>query len=155
LLILFKGGTLLINPALIAVVAVVIAIFLVFVIAKVIGAHRRQASTRREEMPISVFSISGLPKTSLGRWSVGLTTALILFFFLLVGLTGFDPFDPGFNPVLAVVLKIILAGMPGAAFVTGLISLIKRKERSVFVLVSMALDLWFLTAAVWLGLGGD
>ena len=139
-----------INPALIAVVAVVIAIFLVFVIAKVVGVHRRQASTRRKEMPISV-----LPKTSLGRWSVGLTTALILFFFLLVGLTGFDPFGPGFNPVLAVVLKIILAGVPGAAFVTGLISMIKRKERSVLVLVSMVIGLWFLTSAVWLLLGGD
>jgi membrane-bound ClpP family serine protease len=42
-LILFKGGTLFrINPVLIAVVAVVIAAFLVFVIAKVVGAHRRQ-----------------------------------------------------------------------------------------------------------------
>ena len=142
------------NPALIAVVAVVVAAFLVFVIAKVVGAHRRQASTKHEEMPISVLPISVLPKTSLGRWSVGLAIAFILFFFLMVDLTGWT-FGPGFNPVLAVVLKIILAGMPGAAFVTGLISMIKRKERSVFVLVSMALGLWFLTAAVWLGLGGD
>jgi len=137
------------NPALIAVVAVVVAAFLVFVIAKVVGAHRRQASTKREDTPISV-----LPKTSLGRWSVGLAIAFILFFFLMVVLTGWT-FGPGFNPVLAVVLKIILAGMPGAVFVTGLISMIKRKERSVFVLVSMAVGLWFLTMAVWLLLGFD
>ena len=150
-LILFKGGTLFrINPALIAVVAVVVAAFSVFVIAKVVGAHRRQASTRREEMPISV-----LPKTSLGRWSVGLAIAFILFFVLMGVLTGFNPFGPGTNPVLAVVLKIILAGMPGAVFVTGLISMIKRKERSVFVLVSMALGLWYLIGGVWHLLGGE
>jgi len=144
-LILFKGGTLFrINPALIAVVAVVIVAFFVFVIAKVVGAHRHQASTGREEMLISV-----LPKTSLGRWSVGLAIAFILFFVLMEVLTGFNPFGPGFNPVLAVVLKIILASMPGAVFVTGLVSMIKRKERSVFVLVSMALGLWFLIGGVW------
>ena len=137
------------NPALIAVVAVVVAAFLVFVIAKVVGAHRRQAATKREDTPISV-----LPKTSLGRWSVGLAIAFILFFYLMVALTGWT-FGPGFNPVLAVVLKIILAGMPGAVLVTGLISMIKRKEGSVFVLVSMALGLWFLIVAVWHLAGGD
>lgn len=138
-LILFKGGTLFrINPALIAVVAGVIVAFFVFVIAKVVGAHRRQASTGREETPISV-----LPKTSLGKWSVGLAIAFILFLvFLLEVLTGFNPFAPGFNPVLAVVLKIVLVGISGAAFVTGLISVIKRKERSVLVFVGMAITLW-------------
>jgi sensor histidine kinase YesM len=123
-----------INPALIALVAVVIAAFLVFVIVKVVGAHRRQASTGREVMLISV-----LPKTALGRWSVGLAIAFILFFFLMGVLTGSNPF--GFNPILTVVLKIIFAGMPVAVFVTGLTSMIKRKERSVFVLVSMAVGL--------------
>jgi hypothetical protein len=137
-----------INPALIALVAVVIAAFLFFVIAKVAGAHRRQASTRREEMLISI-----LPKTSLGIWSVGLTIAFILFFFLIGVLTGSDPF--GFNPILAVVFKIIFAGVPVAILVTGLISMIKRQERSIVVLVSMIVGLWFLIAAVWLGLGGD
>ena len=142
-----------INPALIAVVAVVIAVFLVFVIVKVVGAHRRQTSTGREEMPISVLPISILPKTSLGKWSVGLVTAFILLFFLIGVLTGSDPF--GFNPVLAVVFKIIFAGMPVAILVTGLISMIKRKERSLLVLVSMVIGLWFLTSAVWLLAGGD
>ena len=148
-LILFKGGDLFtVNPALIALVAVVAAIFLVFVIAKVARAHRRQASTERKETPISV-----LPKTSLGIWSVGLTIAFILLFFLIGVLTGSDPF--GFNPILAVVFKIIFAGMPLAILVTGLTSMIKRKERSIVVLVNMVVGLWFLFAAVWLGLGGD
>ena len=133
-----------INPALIAVVAVVIVAFFVFVIAKVVGAHGRQASTGREEMHISV-----LPKTSLGRWSVGLAIAFILFLVLLFEvLTGFNPFAPGFNPVLAVVLKIVLVGISGAAFVTGLISMIKKRERSVLVFVGMAIALWLGLIAV-------
>ncbi len=137
-----------INPVPIAF-AVVIVAFLVFVIAKeVVRAHRRQASTEREEMHISV-----LPKTSLGKWSVGLAIAFILFFILLLILTGSNPFGPGTNPVLAVVLKIIFVGLPGAAFVTGLVSMIKRKERSVLVFVSTALGLWFLICGVGLLIG--
>lgn len=78
----------------------------------------------------------------------------------IIGKTNINPFydellGPRFNPVLAIVLKIIFAGMPGAVFVTGLISMIKRKERSVLVLVSMALGLWFLIGGVWHLLGGD
>jgi len=138
-LILFKGGTLFrINPAPIAyVVAVVIVAFFVFVIGKVVGAHRRQASTGGEEIHISV-----LPKTSLGRWSVGLAIAFILFFLLPVGLTGFEMPDPESNLVLAVILTIVVAGISGAAFVTGLISMIKKRERSVLVFVGMVITLW-------------
>ena len=127
-----------INPVPIAfAVVVVIVALLVFVIPRVAGAHRRQASTERKETPISV-----LPKTSLGKWSVGLAIAFVLFFYLMVVLTDSNPF--GFNPVLTVVLKIIFAGMPGAVLVTGLASMIRRKERSVLVFVSMAVGLWFL-----------
>ena len=141
-----------INPALITVVAVIVAVFLVFVIAKVVGSHRRQASTERKEMIISV-----LPKTFLGKWSVGLTIVFMLFF-VLIGLLdslGFDPFGSGTNTALAVFLKIIYVGLPGAVLATGLISMIKRKERSVLVLVSMVIGLWFLIGGIWLGLGGD
>jgi len=137
-----------INPALIAVVAVIAAIFLVFLIAKVVRGHHRQESAERKEMTISI-----LPKTSLGIWSVGLTIAFILLFFLIGVLTGFDPF--GFNPILAVIFKITFASAPTAILVTGLISMIKRKERSLVVLLSMLVGLWFLAAAVWLLLGFD
>jgi len=92
--------------------------------------------------------ISILPKTSLGRWSVGLAIANILFFVLAEVLTGFEQFGPGSNLVLAVALTIILASMSGAAFITGLISMIKRKERCVFVFVSTALGLYFLIGNV-------
>ena len=136
------------NPALVTVIVVIVAAFLFFVIAKVVGVHHRQESVERKGMTLSV-----LPKTSLGIWSVGLTIAFILLFFLIGVLTGSDPF--GFNPILAVIFKIIFAGVPVAILSTGLISMIKRKERSIVVLVSMVVGLWFLIAAVWLGLGGD
>jgi hypothetical protein len=135
-----------INPALIALIVVIVAAFLFFVIAKVARGHRRQESAGREEMAISV-----LPKTSLGIWSVSLTIAFILFFFLIGVLTGSDPL--GFNPIVAVVFKITVASMPIAILATGLISMIKRKERSIVVLVSMVVGLWFLMAAVGMLIG--
>jgi len=90
-----------------------------------------------------IVNISILPKTFLGRWSVGLTIAFILFFGLAGVLTDFIFFSSGFNPVLAVILTIIYIGTSGAAFVTGLISMIKNRERSVLVFVGMVFTLWF------------
>ncbi len=137
-LILFKGGTLFrINPAPIAFFVVVAVVIIAFVIAKVVGAHRRQASTGSEEMHISV-----LPKTSLGKWSVGLAIAFILFLVLPFGLIGFELPDPESNLVFAVIVTIIVAGISGAAFVTGLISMIKKSERSVLVFVGMVITFW-------------
>ncbi len=50
-LILFKGGPLFqINPGLIVTVVVIIAAFFAFVVSRVIKAHRRQATTGREEL---------------------------------------------------------------------------------------------------------
>jgi len=51
-LILFKGGSPLfqVDPGLIATVTIIIAGLLVFVLQRVIRAHRRQASTGREEL---------------------------------------------------------------------------------------------------------
>ena len=132
-----------INPVFIAVVAVVIAAFLLFVTYRVVGAHRRQASTAREEMPITV-----LPKTSLGRWSLGLAIAFIPFLVVAVVLAssdlyGIDENGELFNPVLTVVLTIILVGMTIAALVTGLISAIRRMERSVLVFLGMLITFWW------------
>ena len=51
-LILFKGGPLFqVNIGLIVLVAVFFAAFLVFVVNRVVVAHRRQATTGREELP--------------------------------------------------------------------------------------------------------
>ena len=49
--ILFKGGPLFrVNPWLIALVVILVAGFFVFVIQRVVAAHRRQATTGREEL---------------------------------------------------------------------------------------------------------
>ncbi len=49
--------------------------------------------------------------------------------------------------VLALALIIVLAGIEGTAFVTGLTTMVKDKERSVFVFVSTAIGLWGLIGA--------
>jgi drug/metabolite transporter (DMT)-like permease len=87
-----------------------------------------------------------LPKTPLGKWSAGLAVASILFFALGGALFPFDPSAPRFNPVPALVVIIVVMGISGAAVVTGLISMIKNNERSVFAFLSTAIGLWVLTA---------
>jgi membrane-bound serine protease (ClpP class) len=50
-LILFKGGPLFqVNPGLVAVVTIVIAAIFIFIITRIVRAHRRQATTGREEL---------------------------------------------------------------------------------------------------------
>ena len=88
--------------------------------------------------------ITILPKTFLGRWSVGLAIASIPYFALSEVIIG--P-GPNYNTALAYTLTSVLAGILGATFVTGLISIIKRKERSVLVFVGMAIALWGLIGA--------
>jgi len=135
-----------INPAFIIVGAVVIIAFLLFLVSRVVGARRRQPSTPSEEVPITI-----LPKTSLGRWSLGLAIAFILLFVVAAGpfreQWGFNESEGLVNPILTVVLTIPLVGIAGAALVTGLIGAIKRKERSVLVFLGMLV-------AFWLGLMG-
>ena len=79
-----------------------------------------------------------LPKTPLGWWSVGLCVATILFFALFVVILG--P-GPDYNMPLAYTLTVVLTGISVAAFVIGLLSIMKRKERSILVFVAMAIGL--------------
>ena len=129
-----------INPVLI-VVAVVIVAFFVFVIAKVTGAHRRQADAWRE------MGLSVLPKTSLGRWSLGLAIASIVLFVVAAGPLreqwGLNDNGEVVNLALTVVFTVIIVGTSGADLVTGLISVIKRKERSVLVFLGMLITFWW------------
>jgi undecaprenyl pyrophosphate phosphatase UppP len=91
--------------------------------------------------------ITILPRTPLGKWSTGLAVASILLPFALYRfLSPFEPSAPEFNAVLYLAVIIVVAVIAAAAFVTGLISMIKSKERSVFVFVSTAIGLWFLIA---------
>ena len=163
-----------INPVFIVVIAVVVAAFLLFLISRLVEAYRQQASTGREQMPLIFWTnvflfafyrmvgarrgqpsaareeipITLLPKTSLGKWSLGLAIAFIPFLVAAVILAGSDLYgidENGelFNPVLTVVLTIMVVGTSGAALVTGLISMIKRKERSVLVFVGIVIALWW------------
>lgn len=129
------------NPVLVAFAAIAFAALLLFVVVRASGARHQQAPTGREEMAISV-----LPRSSLGKWSVVLAIVFIIAFALLVGLIGAltdpDPFAEGFNPVLEVVFAIILVGTAGASFLTGLVGVIRRKERSLLVFVSMLITFW-------------
>jgi hypothetical protein len=83
--------------------------------------------------------ISILPKTPLGWWSVGLVVASILFFVLSQVILG--P-GPDYNMPLAYTLTIVIAGISVAVLATGLIGIIKSKERSVLVFVAMVIGLW-------------
>ena len=81
--------------------------------------------------------ISILPKTTLGRWSVGLAAAFFLLFVLLQTFYTSVHRNPVTNPgspspfILVGVVAEYISGI--ASFVTGLISLIKSKERSILV----------------------
>jgi hypothetical protein len=79
--------------------------------------------------------ISILPKTSLGRWSIGLAIAFILFWLLIEA-----PSD--FNKPFTVGDTIGYVGISGAAFVTGLISVLKNRERSVLVFAGVVISGW-------------
>ena len=95
--------------------------------------------------------ISLSPKTTMGRWSVGSIGSLILFFMLFQilvasGQRGGERFFDN----LVLTIPILLAGISGvSAFFTGIIGIIKGKERS--VLVFMATALGFFVIVFWLG----
>jgi hypothetical protein len=81
------------------------------------------------------------PKSLLGKWSAGLAAAFILILVLssvLMGLGGVGPGPVG--PILGVAFGI--SGI--AALVTGLMSIIRSKERSILVILAVAAGLFVL-----------
>ncbi len=80
-----------------------------------------------------------MPKTKLGKWAGGL---LVVFVVLLIALTygmNVARWRPG--TLLAVTVGICMAIAGIAAFVTGVISLIKFKDRSFVVLLAVIIGL--------------
>jgi RsiW-degrading membrane proteinase PrsW (M82 family) len=136
-----RGHFLGINPALITVLAVVTVAFLIFVISRVGRAQRRLASTSPEEPPITLC-----PKTSSGKWSLGLAIAFVLLFIVaavpLGDRWGFKESDELVNPTLTVVVTIILVGTAIATLVSGFSGAIKHKERSILVFLGMLVAFW-------------
>ena len=92
-----------------------------------------------------------MPKTALGKWSVVLIIAFIVLlvsFQLLVasGQRGGETFFS--NLVLAV--PMLIAGISGvSALITGLIGVIRSRERSIIVYLATAIGL--LVLLFWLG----
>ena len=68
--------------------------------------------------------------------------AFVLALVAVTAVPGHDLLGADSNQALALALKIIFICMSGVSFVAGLISLIKRKEASVLVLVGMLMTLW-------------
>ena len=88
-----------------------------------------------------------MPKTTLGRWSVGLVVAFFLllatgmFVVSVLGQTGGETFFD--NPVISI--PMLGAGACAiAAFFTGVSAIVRNKERSVFVFVSSLIGLLVL-----------
>lgn len=95
--------------------------------------------------------VSILPKTPLGKWSIGLIVAFIVFFmaFQLLVASGQRGGETSFSN-LVLTIPILLAGTSGVfAFLTGLIGVIRNRERSILVFLSMVIGLFVLL--FWLG----
>ncbi len=83
---------------------------------------------------------SVLPKTSLGKWSVSLAAACIMLLVLLVVLVGglgLGVVKPGSLGAIMLGSAFVISDI--AALVTGLISIIKTKERSILAFLSVFL----------------
>lgn len=87
-----------------------------------------------------------MPKTILGKWSVG----LIIVFFLLFALFQFlvasgQRGGATFFDNLLLAIPIFLAGICGvSSFFTGLIGIVKSKERSILVFLATIIGLLVL-----------
>ncbi len=81
------------------------------------------------------MQIGILPKSALGRWSVVLAAVFILLSIMFAILTGLGG-EPG--PFALIFIVNILIGVSFiAAFVTGLVSIIKSRERAILVYLAM------------------
>ena len=101
-----------------------------------------------------------LPKTKLGKWSVGLIIAMFLLFFIgrLFFLKVYTSVSAGETILSDIAARpglalSMLSGFASGiiAFITGLTAIIRNKERSILVFIATiigALLIFFLTAEV-------
>ena len=90
--------------------------------------------------------ISLRPKTTMGRWSTGLIFAFFLFFavFLILVASGQRGGDTFFSN-LTLTIPMMLAWISGiSALLTGIIGIVKSRERSILVFVATAIGLLVL-----------
>ena len=94
--------------------------------------------------------ITLLPKTSWGWWSFGLVIAIILLFGGVLDqiLALFDVLEVPTGSTLERNLSIVFAAISATAVVTGLIGIVRRRERSILVFLIMAIGLFALIIAL-------
>ena len=80
--------------------------------------------------------INILPKNALGWWSVGLCVAIFLSSWVIV-----EIWQKYSNVALNNILNVVVIGIAATAFVTGVISIAKRKQGAILVFVSTAIGL--------------
>ncbi len=91
-----------------------------------------------------------LPKSYLGKWSIGLLAAFVVFFvtFQLLVASGQRGGETFFSN-LALTIPILLAGISGVlAFLIGLIGVIRNRERSILVFLAMLFGLFVLLFSI-------
>jgi UDP-N-acetylmuramyl pentapeptide phosphotransferase/UDP-N-acetylglucosamine-1-phosphate transferase len=94
--------------------------------------------------------ISLKPKTTMGKWSTGLMIAFFLFVAvcLILGALGQGGGDTFFSN-LTLGIPGLLAGVSAvSALVTGIICIVKSRERSVLVFLATAIGLYILIIAL-------
>lgn len=90
-----------------------------------------------------------MPKTKIGKWSVGLLIAFIVFLVIgnIIVASGQEGGDTIFDNLYISIPMILAALCAIAALITGLVSIIKNKERSVLVIIATLIGLiitWFV-----------
>ncbi len=126
-----------VAPVLLGLLVVAVTAFVVFAVVRVTGARRHEASAGHSGTGTSI-----LPQSPLGWWSVGLAMTFLGLLVAVSGQLGEDLLDSEGNQALALALKIVFIAMSGISFAAGLVSIIKRKESSVLVVVGMLITLW-------------
>jgi hypothetical protein len=95
------------------------------------------------------MKITILPKTPLGRWSIWLAVAWILFFVLSMFLAESGLVKlPLSDRALDLAMLGVTGGIGIASFITGLISIIKNKERSILVFLALIVALLIIVMAI-------
>jgi hypothetical protein len=93
-----------------------------------------------------------LPATTLGKWSIGSSIGVFIFLFLnplIISLSNLIVGkDLSGNQYLLSMIGALLVGFSTAAFVTGVISMIKFKERSILVILATLFNFVYLMFAL-------
>jgi len=94
--------------------------------------------------------VSILPKSYPGKWSIGSLAAFVVFFvtFQLLVASGQRGGETFFSN-LVLTIPILLAGAAGVlSFLTGIIGVIRNRERSILVFLAMLVGLFVLLFSI-------